>query len=129
MELKTHSKCRICPIFSNWRTNLQGLKKKNEYKYKMTISYMGFEIQQKCACTKQRCSTNRCQCRKAGLNCSDLFTCSDEEACDDACSDDHHLKTDDDEDDDDDEDGDCDLPQYVTVSSQMNLTYSFLSKI
>lgn len=31
----------------------------------------------KCGCAKDRCSTNRCQCRKAGLNCTDLCSCSD----------------------------------------------------
>jgi len=38
----------------------------------------------KCGCIKSRCSTNRCQCRKAGLNCTDLCSCSDEgvESCD-----------------------------------------------
>ena len=30
-----------------------------------------------CRCSKERCSTNLCQCRKAGLNCTDLFNCSD----------------------------------------------------
>ena len=32
----------------------------------------------KCGCTKQ-CASNRCQCRKNGLACTDLFACSDEE--------------------------------------------------
>ena len=59
----------------------------------------------KCTCTKERCSTNRCQCRKAGLNCTDLCICSDGEACNNVCSDDDHLETDDD----DDDDGDGDL--------------------
>ena len=31
----------------------------------------------KCGCVKQRCETNHCQCRKAGLNCTDLCSCSD----------------------------------------------------
>lgn len=36
----------------------------------------------KCSCAKERCSNNRCQCRKAGLTCTDLCTCSDsEELC------------------------------------------------
>ena len=36
-----------------------------------------------CGCSKERCSTNRCQCRKAGLNCTDLCNCSDNgETCD-----------------------------------------------
>ena len=30
-----------------------------------------------CRCTEERCSTNLCQCRKAGLNCTDLCNCSD----------------------------------------------------
>ena len=63
----------------------------------------------KCTCTKERCSTNRCQCHKAwGLNCTDLCTCSDGEPCDNVCSDDDHLETDDD-DDDDVKDGEGDL--------------------
>ena len=32
----------------------------------------------KCGCKKQ-CSTNRCQCRKAGLPCTDLCACSDDD--------------------------------------------------
>ena len=32
----------------------------------------------KCNCAKQRCSTNRCQCRKAGVLCTDLFISSDD---------------------------------------------------
>ena len=31
----------------------------------------------KCDCVKDRCSNNRCQCRKANLNCTDLCNCSD----------------------------------------------------
>ena len=33
----------------------------------------------KCKCAKERCSTKRCQCRRAlaGLNCTDLCICSD----------------------------------------------------
>ena len=30
-----------------------------------------------CGCSKERCSTNLYQCRKAGLNCTDLCNCSD----------------------------------------------------
>ena len=36
----------------------------------------------KCGCAKSRCSTNHCQCKKAGLNCIDLCKCS---KSDDAC--------------------------------------------
>jgi len=36
----------------------------------------------KCGCQKNRCSNNRCQCRKSGLNCTDLCSCCDSaEAC------------------------------------------------
>ena len=36
-----------------------------------------------CGCSKERCSTNRCQCRKAGLNYTDLCIFSDNgETCD-----------------------------------------------
>lgn len=33
----------------------------------------------KCGCSRERCSTNRCQCRKAGLPCTDLCSCKDNE--------------------------------------------------
>ena len=33
----------------------------------------------KCNCVKERCSNNRCQCRKAELKCTDFCTCSGEE--------------------------------------------------
>ncbi|KAJ7383833.1 hypothetical protein OS493_025705 [Desmophyllum pertusum] len=33
----------------------------------------------KCGCSRERCSTNRCQCRKAGLPCTDLCSCMDNE--------------------------------------------------
>lgn len=37
----------------------------------------------KCGCAKERCSTNRCQCRKGGLHCTDLCSCSDgDDDCD-----------------------------------------------
>ena len=32
----------------------------------------------KCNCSASRCSTNRCTCRKANLNCTDLCGCSGE---------------------------------------------------
>ena len=31
----------------------------------------------KCGCAEERCSTNRCQCRKANLNCTDSCNCCD----------------------------------------------------
>lgn len=63
----------------------------------------------KCGCVKERCSTKRCQCRKAGLNCTDLCSCSDndDEPCEniaqnnednDESSDDEEMEGDDDED-------------------------------
>lgn len=33
----------------------------------------------KCGCGKDRCSNNRCSCRKAGLTCTDLCTCNNDE--------------------------------------------------
>ena len=37
----------------------------------------------KCGCTKTRCSTNHCQCRKAGLVCTDLCKFSESgDTCD-----------------------------------------------
>ena len=38
----------------------------------------------KCGCSKERCSTNHCQCRRAGLHCTDLCNCSDTEECENA---------------------------------------------
>ena len=31
----------------------------------------------KCKCARERRSTKRCRCRKAGINCTDLCRCSD----------------------------------------------------
>ena len=58
-----------------------------------------------CKCAKERCSTNCCQCRKAGLNCTHLCSCSDSR---EVCENMHDNDGDDDEgyDDDDDEDND-----------------------
>ena len=66
-----------------------------------------------CKCAWERCSTstNHCQCRKAGLNCTDLCSCSDsgelsENTHDNNGDDDDGY--DDDDDDDDDDDGNVD---------------------
>lgn len=47
----------------------------------------------KCGCVKERCLNNRCQCRKAGLNCTDLCSCHDEndEGNDDSSDDDEEV--------------------------------------
>ena len=37
-----------------------------------------------CGCKKDRCANNRCKCRKAGLQCTDLCSCADNEE-DDCC--------------------------------------------
>ena len=60
----------------------------------------------KCKCAQERCSTKRCQCRKAGLNCTDLCSCSD---IGELCENMH----DNDDDDDDDDDGNDDDDEYV----------------
>ena len=37
----------------------------------------------KCGCPKERCSTNRCQCHNASLNCTNLCACfKNRETCD-----------------------------------------------
>ena len=51
----------------------------------------------RCKCVKERSRTNRCQCRKAGLKCTDLCGCSDSG---DECE---NVLDSDDEDDHDDE--------------------------
>lgn len=71
----------------------------------------------KCGCAKERCSTNRCQCRKAGLKCTDLCSCIDgeDEPCDNVAdgdeegSDENSDGDDDDDlsDDDDEEEADA----------------------
>ena len=58
----------------------------------------------KCRCAKERCSTNRCQCRKAGLLCTDLCSCLDD---DDECEN-QQGKYDDDDSDIEDEENDDD---------------------
>ena len=68
----------------------------------------------KCKCAKERCSTNRCQCKKNGLNCTDLCGCSDnKEQCENVLEDDsdneiNNEEGDDDPDDDDDDHDDVD---------------------
>ena len=44
----------------------------------------------KCGCSKERCSTNRCQCRRAGLLCTDLCSCSDDSECENQHDDDQY---------------------------------------
>ena len=63
-----------------------------------------------CKCAKERCSTNRWQCRKAGLNYTDLCSCSDSrELCENMYDNDGDDDEGYDDDDDDDEDNDdCD---------------------
>ena len=66
----------------------------------------------KCKCAKERCSTNHCQCRKAGLNCTDLCSCSDNgELCENLHDNDGNDDDgyDDDDDSDDDDDGNDDV--------------------
>ena len=61
----------------------------------------------KCKCAKERCSTNRCQCRKNGLNCTDLCGCSDGgESCENVNDGEDNDSGDDNEEDDDDDDDD-----------------------
>ena len=56
----------------------------------------------KCCCKKE-CGTNRCQCRKAGLNCTDLRTCGDDdEPCVNCPSDPSYDREDNNEDDEED---------------------------
>ena len=54
----------------------------------------------KCRCTN-RCGTNKCQCRKTGLNCTDLYACGgdDDEPCVNCPSEPSSDEEDDDEDD------------------------------
>lgn len=45
----------------------------------------------KCGCSKERCATNRCQCRKAKLRCTDLCSSSDNEDCNNQDHDEQEL--------------------------------------
>ena len=58
-----------------------------------------------CLCTKG-CGTNRSQCRKAGLNCTDLCACGDDEPCVNCPSDPSSDQENDEEDDDEDDEED-----------------------
>ena len=66
----------------------------------------------KCGCSREKCSTNRCQCHKAGLPCTDLCSCMDneDEPCNNAIEEEEEMgseSSDDEEEvdvDDDDED-------------------------
>ena len=62
----------------------------------------------KCKCAKERCSTNRCQCRKAGLPSTDLCSCSE----DDDKSENQPGECDDDDDDSDIEDQEDDADKF-----------------
>ena len=48
----------------------------------------------KCGCSKERCSTNRCQCRKNGLLCTDICSCSDNDDCENHADDDFYCADD-----------------------------------
>ena len=62
----------------------------------------------KCKCVKEKCTTKRgCQCRKAGLNCTDLLGCSDTgESCENMPEDDSGDNDEDVSDDEDDDEAD-----------------------
>ena len=78
----------------------------------------------KCKSAKERCSANRCQCRKAGLSCTDLCSCSDSgELCEnlhDNDGDDDDGYDDDDDDDDDSDDDDDDGNDDVNEDEEKN---------
>ena len=57
----------------------------------------------KCGCKKYRCANNRCNCRKAGLQCTDLCSCADNKE-DDCCHNVPDEEENDDEEEYDDED-------------------------
>ena len=50
----------------------------------------------KCGCSKERCSTNCCQCHRAGLHCTDLCNCSDTEECENVREEEDVLEDDED---------------------------------
>lgn len=63
----------------------------------------------KCGCSKERCATNRCQCRKADLPCTELCSCSDAEEMCQNVPDEDLYDTEDNSDDDYDESSDTDV--------------------
>ena len=55
---------------------------------------------------REQCSNNRCQCREAGLKCTDLRSCNDavdDGSCDNDADDNDHELSDDQEDEEDDD--------------------------
>ena len=54
----------------------------------------------RCWCSKGRCSTNRCQCRRAGLLCTDRCSCPDDSECENQHNDDQYEHDEDESDED-----------------------------
>ena len=71
----------------------------------------------KCKREKERCSTNRCHCRKAGLPCTDLCSCSE----DDDKSENQPGECDDDDDDSDIEDQEDDDDAFDKLLQTFNI--------
>ncbi|XP_014661606.1 PREDICTED: uncharacterized protein LOC106804783 [Priapulus caudatus] len=57
----------------------------------------------RCSCAKTKCSSNHCKCRKAGLRCTELCSCSEGDGCDNMPDDDVGQDDDDEPSSDDDE--------------------------
>ncbi|KXJ07268.1 hypothetical protein AC249_AIPGENE26021 [Exaiptasia diaphana] len=70
----------------------------------------------KCGCSKHRCNTNRCQCRKAGLTCTQLCACCNDD--DDAWE---NMKDDDDGNEDDVVSDDSDDSEMETLADICNI--------
>eukprot|EP00795_Rhopilema_esculentum_P002638 gene2638-838_t len=62
----------------------------------------------KCGCAKEKCATNRCQCRKVGLSCTDLCKCMDREDDEDKGHNRGQKEDESDESDEEDEEDDVD---------------------
>jgi len=71
----------------------------------------------KCACVKSTCSANQCSCRKVGLNCTDLCSCSD--GCENI-EDEHEGAVADCDDEDDLDENDVDYIQYDDDDEQLS---------
>ena len=56
----------------------------------------------KCKCAKMRCTSNRCRCKAANLNCTDLCECSDNDKCENTVGHEYMLTESDESDDSDD---------------------------
>ncbi|EDO37308.1 predicted protein [Nematostella vectensis] len=85
----------------------------------------------KCKCAKDKCVTNRCQCKKSGLKCTDLCGCSaNGEDCQNKSgnNDEEDNEEESDYDDDDDDDGSDHVSDSESEGKAFNIEFKLLSR-